>query len=348
MTVIPSVFGAVLDQSALHLARYAQLIRYDENAFFGINAPTNRDRACKQIWSRLDREMIALNLRGAQTMIENETIIPFGTRYIEGEQIDLRRRMRTRWARIQALGIKATSTISLNVALNHTTDPATFLAVATTVTIEDEIHFFEHGTDLELYPDTLTLQAGTVTATFPRARLVKSDSQSNPEDGWPYSDTGPSGPFIQNIDIKRIYTDTSDVGVFVWPLGKTGCPTCSEDTEPACGYIQSSRGGVITMLPSATASNCICHGASKIRVNYVAGIPLDDYGADAIIHLAHSLMSVMPCAGCDAISLLWSNDRFVPQEITQDRAAATFGVSEGAWRAYVYAEKHRHVRLSSI
>lgn len=346
MTVIPSVFGAVLDDSALHLPTYAQIIRYDENAFFGINAPTNRERACNQVWSRIDREMIARNLREAQTMIENEINYPFGTKYIEGEQIDLRPRMRTKWARIQSLGKRAVTDISLNIALDNSTDPATFAAVATSVTNAGEIHYYEHDTDNELFPDTETLASGLLTATFPRARLVRGDKQSNPEDGWIYDQYADWA--LTHIDIKRVYTDTSDVGVFVWPLGKQPCPTCTEDTEPACGYIQSSRGGVITMLPEASSSRCNCHGASVIRVNYAAGEPLDTYAQDAIVHLAHANMSVMPCAGCNAINLLWSNDRFVPQEITQDRASATFGVSEGAWRAYVYAEKHRHVRLSSI
>lgn len=346
MAVIPSVFGAVLDQSALHLPLYAQIIRYDENAFFGINAATNRDRACNQIWSRLDREMIARNLKEAQTLIEDQIYFPFGTRYIEEEQIDLRPKMFTKWARVQSLGKKAVSNISLNVSLNHATDPATFIAVATSVTVEDEIHFFEQGTDLELYPDTLTITGGTVTATFPRARLVRSDKQSNPENGWDYADVASWG--IQSIDIKRIYVDTADVGVFVWPLGKKSCPECTEETEAACGYIQSKRSGLISMLPITTSPHCICHGASKIRVNYVAGQALDTPAQDAIVHLAHSLMSVMPCAGCESISLLWSNDRFMPQNITQERAEATFGISEGAWRAYVYVKNHRYVKLTSI
>jgi hypothetical protein len=290
--------------------------------------------------------MIARNLREAQTMIEGQIYFPFGQKYVELEQIDLRPRMFTKWARVQTLGKKAVTDIALNVALDNSTDPATFAAQATSVTDSEEIHFFEHGSDLELYPDSLTLTGGTVTATFPRARLVRSDKQSNPENGWNYADVATWG--IQHIDIKRIYVDTSDPGVFVWPLGKKPCPTCTEDTAPACGYIQSKRSGLITMLPITSSPNCICHGASKVRVNYVAGQPLDIPAEDAIVHLAHSLMSVMPCSGCEAISLLWTNDRFMPVNTTQERVDATFGVAEGAWRAYVYVKNHRFVRMSSL
>lgn len=346
-SVIPSVFDAVLDRSSLHLARYAQIIRYDENAFFGINADENQDRACRKIWQRLDREMVARNLYEAQMKIEAYLRYPLGQKWIENEQHNHRRQFHTKRARVQVLGKRAVSNISLNVALSHAADPATFTAQATSVTVESEIRFYEVNTDNELYPDSLTLAGGNVTATFPRARLVKSTMQSNPINGWPYGETGPDGPFIQAIDIKRVYTNTDDAGVFVWPLGKKNCAECTEDTEPACGYIQSSYGGIVTLLPTSSMT-CIWRGASKVRINYEAGEPLDVEGEDAIIHLAHAMMAVLPCEGCDPLMMLWNQDRFVPQNITTERANSKFGVSEGAWRAFTYARDNRFMQYVEL
>ena len=347
MPVIPSVFVASIDRSTLTLARYAQIIRYDENAFFGINAPDNRERACRKIWTKLERDMIARYLGEAQAMIEQVLMYPIGQKWFVDEQHKNTNRFFTRWSRIQALGVRAISNIALNVALNHTADPATIPATATTVTDEDEIHFYQAGTDIEAYPDTLTLSGGTLNASFPRARLVKESDQDNPDTGLTYSDVSNTGPYAQALDIKRVYTDTTDVGEFVWPLGKDCLPDCSEETEPACGYVRSSESGVVTLLPSAGV-DCIYCGASEIRLNYCAGREMDTVAEDAIVHLAHALMPTLPCEGCDPLMMLWKSDRSIPELITTERANALFGVQEGAWRAWIYAHKNRHFRTTFI
>lgn len=289
--------------------------------------------------------MIARYLGEAQDMIEQVLMYPIGEKWFVDEQHKHSRRFFTQWSKVRALGVRAVSNIALSVALNHTSDPATIPATATSVTDMDEIHFYQAGTDVEIYPSEIEISGGSLTASFPRARLVKEDSQENPETGWPYADTGPSGPFIQEIDIKRVYTDSSDVGEFVWPLGFSNCPECGEDTKPACGYIRSSNSGVITLLPD-TSESCMYYGASEIRINYSAGKTIDSVAEDAILHLAHALMPIEPCPGCDPIRTLWTQDRSVPEELTVDRADSLFGVQEGAWRAWIYATKNKHFRTT--
>jgi hypothetical protein len=347
MTVIPSVFNATVDMSTLTLARYAQVIRYDENAFFGINAPNNRERDCRKIWTKLERDMIARYLGEAQIMIEQVLGYPIGQKWFVDEMHHNTNRFFTRWSYIQALGTKAVANIALAVALNHAADPATIAATATTVTDDGEIHFYQAGTDVEVYPDTMTLAGGTVSASFPRARLVLEADQDNPDTGLSYTDTGVTGPYAQAVDIKRVYTDTADVGEFVWPLGDNCEPECAEDTQPACGYIRSNESGVVTLLPR-TGADCVWRGASEIRINYCAGKSMDSAMEDAIIHLAHALMPIEPCPGCDPLMMLWKTDRAIPSQITRERANCMFGVFDGAYRSWIYANKNRHVRMSFI
>lgn len=348
--VIPSMFGATIETSCVKLARYAQIIRYDENAFFGINAPNNRERDCRKIWTKLERDMIARYLGEAQVLIEGVLGYPLCQHWYVDEQHHNTRRFFTQWSHVISLGMKAISTIALNIALDHTNDPATIAPTATVVTDADEIHFYQAGTDIEIYPDTLTLSGGFVSASFPRARLVLEAFQDNPDTGLSYSDTSGTGPYTQNIDIKRIYTDTSDVGEFVWPMGK-GCPQCTEDTTPACGYIRSNESGVVTLLKEdSPISYCFSCGrsASELRINYCAGKPLTPNDEDAIIHLAHSLMPIEPCPGCDPLMMLWKRDREIPSQITQERADCMFGVFDGAWRAWNYAHNNKHFRTPML
>jgi hypothetical protein len=344
MPVIPSAqYNATPEPSALKLARYAQLIRYDENAFFGINAPTNRERAVRKIFTKIDRDMIARELGAAQTDIESVLCFPLGQKWFVLEQHDRNRKnlLFTSWAHVQVLGARAVADIDTGVALDHSADPATIPSTVTTVTDVSEIHFYEAGTDVEVFPSVLELSGGEINASFPRARLVKESKQENPATGWSYDDTGPGGPFMQELDIRRVYTDSSAVGVFVWPLGKDHCPECSEDTEPACGYIQSTTSGVVTLLPDQSG-NCYYCGATKLRLT------LDSLAEDSIIHLAHARMAVMPCTDSDPLMMLWKQDRFVPSDISEQRANARFGVTEGAWRAWVYATKNKHFRMTLI
>lgn len=349
MPVIPYLpISATIDTSALVLPRYAQIIRYDENAFFGINAPTNRERAVRKIWSKIDRDMVARELGAAQEDIEKTLGFPIGEKWFTDEQHHRREPIFLLWSHVRTLGTRAVTTVASGVALNHTADPAVIPATATTVTDVNELHFYQSGTDMEIYPSALTIAAGLINASFPRARLVKEDMQENPPTGWDYADTGVGGPFVQEVDIKRVYTDVANAGEFVWPLGKENCiPECGEDTEPACGYIRSSESGTITLLPDTTPS-CLFCGATEVRVNYLAGLPLHPTAEDAIIHLAHARMAVMPCADSDPLMMLWRQDRFTPADVSQQRSDALWGVTEGAWRAWVYAVNNRRVRTTLL
>src|SRR5689334_19650449 len=93
MSVIPSaIYNATLEASSLKLARYAQLIRYDENAFFGINAPTNRERAERNIFTQLDRDWIAPKLGTAQDDIDSVLLYPLGEKWFKNQQHNRNRR----------------------------------------------------------------------------------------------------------------------------------------------------------------------------------------------------------------------------------------------------------------
>src|SRR6187399_2600098 len=107
MPVIPAFSAATVNQSSLILARYAQIIRYDENAFFGINADDNRDRACRKIWTKIERDMIARYLGQAQIMIEEKLGYPIGQKFYVDEQHHNARWIFSKWSNVQALGIQA-------------------------------------------------------------------------------------------------------------------------------------------------------------------------------------------------------------------------------------------------
>lgn len=349
MTVVTSLPNtATIDTSAVPLAKYAQIIRYDENAFFGINHADNRERSCRKIWTKLERDMVSRYLRDAQTMIEGILGYPLKQQWFVNEQHRNASQIFTKWSYVQALGNRATTVIEASVALDFTADPATFTSSAVHSATSDEVHLYIAGTSIELFPSALTVGSGSgVSGTIPWARLVKEEYQNNPQEGLFY-DYVIGGQYVEEIDIVRVYTDTTNPGLFVWPLGEY-CPKCGEDTRNACGYLHSSISGAITMLPTDTTVCSYCgNTAAYLRLNYCAGKSIDIAGEEAIVRLAHALMPIEPCPGCDPLRMLWQQDRSIPNAITADRANCAFGVYDGAWRAWQYAHRNKHVRLSYI
>lgn len=359
MTVI-AVVTSLIDEtdSAVKLARYAQLAQYAEDQFFGVDNPATQQAACKPIWTHEMRSMIAKYLAEAQEEIEQVTGYPLFPRWIIDEQQYYSFPVHARWGKVITGGFRNTAMIQASAAVSHATDPAVVGPFATTVTDEDEIAVFHPGTEIEIYPSSITLAGGFVTVYIPRARLVAADSQDNPADGWTYSDIPPSGttPFESTVDLVRVYNDPSIQGGLIWPHRVSAgcdcdctycCGNCSEYSVNGCIYVRNGEIGTVDVLDAAysavtglwtaTCPTCYCEDPTFLRLNYRAGLtPLTKQAEDAVIRLAHSKMPQPPC-GCGTIQEMWTRDRNVPDVLTAERENCPFGMSDGAWTAWRFA-----------
>ena len=353
MTVVPLESTATPEASAVLLAAYAQLIGVQECAFWGVNTGAVPAYACRQIWGLHDRNLIATYLSEAQTELEQVLNYPVGQRWFAGEQQRYTVPVSTRWGYVIAAGVRATADIALAEAVDHTADPAVVGPVATTVTDADEIHVYHSGTDIEIIPSAVTLAGGNVTIEIPRCRLVLPAYADNPATGWNYNDTGVTGVFAQDVDLKRVYNDTSTQGVLVYPhgCGTTTCTcTCGETTQNACLYLRSPIIGGFDAVPATYSGGawtpttaCCCAMPEYVRLNYYAGVDLDYQLRDTIIRLAHSKMPEPPC-GCPEGKRLWERDRTIPTVLTAERLNGPFGITDGAWIAWQFARARRLVR----
>lgn len=355
MTVI-AVAETLIDEtnSAVKLARYAQLAQYSEDQFFGLNNPATQQAACQPVWTHAQRAILARYLAEAQEEIEQFVCYPLFPRWFVDEQQYYGFPVHTQWGKVITGGFRNTATIQLAAAVSHATDPAIIGPFATTVTDEDEIALFHPGTDVEIYPSAITLAGGFVTLSVPRARLVKQSYLDNPEDGWTYSDVPPSGtsPFESTVDIKRVYNDDSIQAGLIWPHRTTSdctctclscCGTCGEYSANGCIYVRNGETGAVDVLEAAHSVEtgwtaacpvCYCEDPTLLRLNYKAGLtPLTRQAEDAVIRLAHSKMPMAPC-GCGVISEMWTRDRNVPDNMTMEQANCPFGNSAGAYWAW--------------
>lgn len=338
--------------SCLTLSRYAAHVGIDECGVLGVRYTGQELAACGTIWRLSQRVTLLEYLAQAQQMIEEVIEYPVCPTWIEEDNAPYTRLMHTRWKRLLAAGIKATTNISLGEATDLTGEPVLVGPVATSVTVEEELVLYHPGTTTEITPSKVTLVGGNVTFEIPRCRLVKTALADNPADGWDFDD---DSNFEATVDVVRVYTDRSTQAVLVWPTGRTCCDSCDEDTGEGCIAIISTRTGFIKVIPASqtngvwTASGWVCTCPPPyVRLNYKAGLSeLSVLAMDAIIRLAHSMMPEGPC-GCDLATQIWKRDRHVPDFVAPERMRVPWGFSDGAWYAWEWTQRLTQRRISVL
>lgn len=342
-----------VDNLAITLPRYFQIIQVTECSGMGVNDPDNPEPGCRDIWTKFQRDEVERYLAEAQEEIEQQIHYTLTRRWFTDETHQWRNPLQTNWGKVIEGGIKATSNIALAQAVSHATDPAIIGPVATTVTDANEIHVFHPGLDVEIIPSKITLSGGNVTIQIPRCRMVKEAVADNPESGLDYSDLS---NFESTVDIKRIYNDPSTNAVIVWPHHcNASCAAggCSEYTRNGCIYVRMPDIGSVDVTPATysdgawstlVSGSACCPGTPQyVRLNYRAGVTATRQMEDAIVRLAHSKMPDEFC-GCEVWQRLWRRDRHVPEILTRERLNCPYGSNEGAWIAWSFTRQFKLVR----
>lgn len=343
MTVV-TIPQMLSEATALPLARYAQILGYNECQFWGVNDGSQLTN-CRGIWLLSERLMIARYLREAQIEIEREINYALSTwRWFTEKKREFKCPVEARIGYVIEGGVRAVSNIAIAEAVDHTGDPAIIGPVVTTVVDPDEIHIYHPGTDIEISPSSIVIAGGNVTIEVPRCRMVDIALSDNPETGLDYATVA---NFEATVDIKRVYNDASTQAVLSTNHRCNAlCSTngCSDFTHAGCIYVRQPEIGSIEVYKASYASGSwlressqiCCDGYRWVVLNYRAGKEIDEQGEDAIIRLAHSKMPVEPC-GCDPIRSLWVRDRNINDVNTRERINCRFGLSDGAWAAWMYA-----------
>lgn len=362
MPIVPSQSTLSAEGSVVALPRYAQILSYSECQFFGVRKTGDTQYECRDIWTKAQRDSAARYLTSAQAMLEDEIGYFLSPRWVVGtlaeeannsdRYVDQRKLgngwwLVTRWPHFIEAGIKATSTVEAGATVDHTSDPA-LVTVTTAVTEVTELVVYHPGTTVEIHPSAVSISGGTATISIPRCRMVLASLADNGTDGVEYTDTD---NFEATVDVVRVYTDDSTNAKLVWPhrcSGGCAANGCSEYTQTACVYVRSHEMGIVDVTPATyadgvwTRAGLACGGGggqpSLVRLYYRAGMrTVDQRTEDAVVRLAHSLMPEEPC-GCDIAKRLWYRDRNIPQVLTAERLNCPFGLSDGAWVAYQFAQ----------
>jgi len=329
---------------AITLVQYAKRIGYRECAFFGIRHPDNTQFACREIWTKDQRDEIYHQLMQAQLEIEQIIGYPLIDRWIADEQEPYRPLLQTRWGYVIEGGVMSDTMLADGEAVDYAADPAVVGPVALGTCDVEDVHLFHEDLDAEIIPSGYTVAAGAVTFQIPWCRLVAPDYEDNPVLGWDYADVATWG--ATKVDVRCITNDPSQQAT----LHRRVCSgACEEVTETACIYVHDGRLGLVGVQQANYSDGAWSPASSylpwqQVSLNYHAGrTTVLRITEDAVIRLAHSNMPTEPC-GCDVTQRLWKRDRSTPTILTAERLNCPLGISDGAWMAWRFATSQRLVR----
>ena len=338
---------------AVPLWRYAYRVGYREAAFFGVMHPDNHLWECRQIWSESQRQMIEWALLEAQEEIEAVVGFPLVPKWITGERQVFRPIIQTRLSEVIAGGVMADTMVQAGVSVDYSADPATVTVAVGTCT-EDSLHLFLPGLDTEVTPSACQIVAGVATFSIPWVRLVSANYRDNPAEGWDYNTVATWG--TSTVDVRCITNDASTQAVLVSRHGCTlqcSLSGCADYQSTACIYVRDPRLGIVSVERADYADGTWTRACDSARpewvvLNYQAGLTtLPRQAEDTVIRLAHSKMPEEPC-GCEVTQRLWRRDRNVPPVLTRERVNCPFGMNDGAWIAWRFAQTLRHMRGGAV
>lgn len=281
-------------------------------------------------------------LHEAQEDLEEIIQYPIGKKWFSYERHKPKTSILTKFGKIIASGIQATTNLSLAATVDLTVDPCV-ITINPIAQPSDysEIHVFHPATDVEIiFSNILWDAVNGLRIYVPKCRLIATAYEENPPEGWVYSD---NTHFEATVDVKRIYNDPTTQARLVYRKPLTDFD--QELYKVTDQYIQRADIGLMEI--KFLTSDC-CNDYEWLDVNYCAGTEeVSRSMENAIIRLAHSKMATEPC-GCDITQRMWKRDRFVPEILTRERINCPFGMSDGAWYAWKWANNKELVRSSPL
>jgi hypothetical protein len=337
------IFGEEVISGAVSLVRYSQIIGYTECAFFGVSHPSNIQYACREIWTKKQRDDAQYYLSEAQDEIEEILGYFLKPRWTTDEQSGLNFPAITKWGKLISAGVQKEEVISNGAAVSLATDPCTItIATASVPSDLSEVHVFYPGTDQEITVKNITYAGGNLVITIPKCRLVDYLLQDNPPEGLDYSD---NANFQDTVDVHWIHNDDSVQAKFVYFNSDNCTSFCLTDYDSGCIRIEDAEIGKVGI--HSNSSSC-CRNYSHSLLNYYSGLTkLTRQAEMTIVRLAHTKMPSEPC-GCDIVKSMWRRDNTTPQILTAERLNCPFGLSDGAWIAWKWACGMALVRMSAL
>ena len=348
-TIVPLSTSIYASRLAVSLPRYAQIVEYSEPAFFGVNHPDNKLYACREIWSHDQRIAVYRVLQNAQSKVEAVAEYPVLPTWLGPERHPLANPVVLNVGKLIQMGQKAITAYA-NQVVDDTNDPTTITVTGGAVTDINEIHVYHPGTHVEIYPSAIVNSGADLEITIPVVRMVAIADENTPAGGLTYPDPwSPMGtPWYEEfVDVEREYLSSSLPPVeFISYDCADNCACPPETVTDGCAVIMDAEMSIVRVATLGCA--CIPGITRFADMYYQAGlVGLTSEAEDILVRLAHALMPNEPC-GCDLLKARWRGDQLVPDVLTAERENCPWGMSQGSWTAWRFAQSIKQLRMGVV
>lgn len=344
----------------------------------GAKAPLSS--GCDSLWDQPAREALIRAIQNAEKMIAQQLGFWPAPKYITDEYVRVEARsdwfnaeFQTKWKHVQAFGTEALSLAGADVPVTYTDedhDPkgreetATITSLLysdlTACTEECDVAVFfrtEDGAkddahaDFEirnLYADidgaSMHLWGESSMFIIPTHwNLTEAECYGEDDWEWPFDTTN----LVSRVDVYCRSTNAVLPATLYWD-GICDCTSpCSHSTQTACVQVTDWDSGHFMVRPATWNGSAHVYSSpnyaqppQKIKINYLAGYPLEDCRMDetlarAVIKLANVLLPEPPCSYCEQARLRWENDRKPIDPLTPEAASLPWDIyCQGALEAW--------------
>lgn len=359
---VPTTTTHITYNSAVTLPRYAQIVQVCECHLWGVHNPSSPCYDCDLLYTPQQRNLITRYLEEAQQEIEDVVEYPLSPRWFtERYRFNSSGKLILNRGKILDVGAMKTVSVFANKPLTVGTDTSTFILYGWPDGVnKEDIQVFHHNTNTMIVPSNVAYHATLDRAAFtlPRCRTVKPEVYQNtlPVNGVPYQN---NDYFAERVSVKAVQCDKKNQVTLVWSEhSSNGCNISEETTEaktqPAILTIEHAELGVVSVTPAKAddngnliATNKLDYGSypTYVDVNYKAGMPDPTLQIEeVVVRLAHSKLPETFCAGCSSWSTFHRNATMLPTVFTRERLNCPFGLSNGAWTAWIFAQSCKLIR----
>ena len=327
---IPTIDHATAERGVLPIAAYAACVDcIAECDIWGVTDQPN----CMSNWSVQQRNGLLGYLRKANQQLADWMGWYPVPQWIKGERVEIGKPIFLKYGHLLDIGCPMTDVIATGVELtwnddktmacfsiyvndtidvNDPTQTVPGIPALANVTDECEIELCHVGSTITIVPESVTWNAetGQLDVCIPRCRLVKPSVYAA-QNKVKYSGIYclDDDKFASTVDVKRTYTDKSDVGRIVCS-SYSCCGGCTERIGEFCVQILNRETG--ELIIHRTDNKCCCDCCMEhcyAEINYFAGGPFDPTLCAMLTGTAHAIMPTSPCEKCTLLEKKWTEDK---------------------------------------